>query len=258
MNNTYDSIVVIGDSWSYGSELPEHMRETARFSTIIAERLGIDKIYNIARESATNFCYKWHWLNWKKTHTALKQSLVIIGVTDFARTIMFDNTLKSVQEFPNMLYNEENYPTIYCDGGFFRLSPIIVGQLNEDVECLDIVDNMGNKAHIAKQYYKYQYSDDIGIINTLMELKLLSSLISTQNNNILPFMWANFVNLDVSNHMLFNTEFRHQNIYNNLNMIFNKNDYDQYIRPNGEHPNMLGHEYIADKIIELVDNELRI
>jgi|APSaa5957512535_1039671.scaffolds.fasta_scaffold85163_2 hypothetical protein len=250
----YDCLVTIGDSWTYGAELQPTIRKAKTFSQIIGETLGIGKVFNIGVESATNFCYKWHWMQWKNTHPEFSNSLVIIGLTDFARVLLTDNMLNRVQEFDYMLYRENHYPYITNEGGLFRLTPMASANRSQKAyDCLDSVDVLGNKKHIATQYYKYQYSDDMGVINTLMELKLLQSLLQSQNGGNIPFVWSNFVDLHVSKHPIFGQEFDHKYFYNDLNKIMDINC-NKYVHPNYAHPNTRGHKYIADELIKMVSN----
>ena len=88
--NKFDSIIILGDSWSWGSELPEHQRIKKRFDSLLSNEFKVESI-NLARESATNFCYKWHWCDWVFSNPVYKNPMVIVGITGPNRHLIWNN-----------------------------------------------------------------------------------------------------------------------------------------------------------------------
>ena len=246
----FDSIVTVGASWAWGSELPSQQRTELRFDNVLATKLGIDSVINIARESATPFCYKWHWIDWLDSKPTCSQPLVLIQLTNPGRHLIYDNQADWFQESPGRLISEkmvlENWGNGPKTGGFVRANPTYV----------DFPSS--NKERVRSNFYRYNHDDKMGEIYDLWEIKLMDLMIKEFGGY--PLFWADDYSYNVTlpwaQDLLKNV-----NLLNNLLPLFavkNLKHFDnlpsfsigpkeQYIGP-GDHPNPLGHEYIAERM----------
>lgn len=226
--NMFTHIVTIGDSWSWGSELPKDQQVSHRFDTLIAKKFNVTS-FNLARESASNFCYKWHWIDWINSNPEIKNSLIIVGITAPNRHLIYNNSANFFQESPNRLISEEMVHDNWGNGngGFIRAFP----------NYIDFPNPIKQKCQ--ENFYRYNYDDKMAEIYTIWEIRLLDSLIKESGNH--PIFWSNFyhyqqINLPWAQQVLKNCK-----LVNNLQPF----DFD----PNcfagcDSHPNTSGHQHI--------------
>jgi hypothetical protein len=228
----FNRIITLGDSWSWGSELPEDQRIANRFDTLLAKHYNVE-CTNLARESASNFCYKWHWLDWLDSNPSVENSLVIIGVTGPNRHLIYNNRADFFQESPGRLISEKmvhnNWGNGPGTGGFIRAFPNHIDFLN------------ASKKQCQDNFYRYNYDDKMAEILTIWEFKLLDLMIKQSGG--IPVFWSNFhpynqISLPWAQQVLNNCK-----LVNKLQPFEYSKDY--FFRLNG-HPNTAGHQYIMD------------
>jgi hypothetical protein len=240
----FDSIVTLGDSWSYGSELPEDQRAQLRFDRLLGDHFGVE-VTNLAAEGSSNFCYKWHWINWANRNPTVKQPLVVVGVTEPARQLIFSNQIDNFQETPFRLISESmirsNWPNQPGGGGFIRTLPNYSPDFTNTIKdkCYD-------------NFYRYNYNDKMGEIYALWEIKLLDGMIKEFGGY--PIFWTygysyRQANLPWARDLLKNCQLVKRLTALPIEPI--------HIKGNVNHPNALGHRFIADALLEFVTKRVQ-
>jgi hypothetical protein len=230
--NRFESIIILGDSWSWGSELPNLHRTKYRFDTLLAEKLNVESI-NLARESATNFCYKWHWIDWLNTQTVNKNSLVLVGITGPNRHLIWNNSADSFQESPGRLVSEDmvtaNWGNQKQNGGFIRAFP----------SHIDFPDAI--KKQCQENFYRFNYDEIMAEIYSIWEIKLLHLLI--KEHGAYPIFWSNFHQYKQIEMSWAKTLLKDCQLVNSLQPFAYQKEHFYH---SGSHPNEAGHAYIAD------------
>jgi hypothetical protein len=231
-NKNFDCIVTMGDSWSWGSELPEETRISDRFDTLLANQLGVESV-NLARESATNFCYKWHWIDWLDSNPTCKNPLIIVQITRPNRHLIYNNYADFFQESPGRLISEEmvqaNWGNGTHTGGFIRAFPNHV----------DFPDPV--KKRCQENFYRYNYDDKMAEITVIWEIKLLDLMLREFGGQ--PIFWTQYhpyqqVRMPWAQQLLANCL-----LVNELQPL--DLDASWYVGKVGKsHPNARGHQYI--------------
>jgi len=228
----FNSIVTIGDSWSWGSEIPEHQRIAVRFDTLLSKRFDVECI-NLARESASNFCYKWHWIDWLTSNPSVENSLIIIGATSVNRHLIYNNQADFFQESPGRLVSEDmvhaNWGNGVGTGGFIRAFPNYVDFPN------------AIKKQCQDNFYRYNYDDKMSEILAIWEFKLLDLMIKQSGG--IPIFWSNFhpytqISLPWAKEVLKDCK-----LVNGLQPF---NYSKECFVDTRSHPNALGHRYIME------------
>ena len=236
----FNSIVTLGDSWSWGSELPDDQRVAIRFDTLLSNKFNIESV-NLARESATNFCYKWHWINWLTSNPSIENALVIVGITGPNRHLIYNNRADLFQESPGRLVSEEmvhaNWGNGAGTGGFIRAFP-------NHVDFLDTT-----KKQCQDNFYRYNYDDKMAEILTIWEIKLLDLMIKQSGG--IPIFWANFypytqISLPWAKEIL-----KDSRLVNGL-QPFNYSK-ECFINTHS-HPNAVGHQYIMEVLEQYIND----
>jgi hypothetical protein len=235
----FDSIVTIGDSWSFGSEIPEDRRVAVRFDTLLSKKCNVKSV-NLARESATNFCYKWHWIDWLNSNPEYKNPLVVVGITGPNRHLIYNNYADFFQESPGRLVSEEmvlsNWGNGKQTGGFIRAFP-------NHIDFPNI-----SKKQCQDNFYRYNYDDKMAEILTIWELKLLDLMIKQSGGQ--PFFWSNFhpykqIELPWAQQVLKDCK-----LVNGLQPF----DYDKDCFVGTMcHPNIVGHQYIMGVLEQFIN-----
>jgi len=236
----FNRIVTIGDSWSWGSELPEDQRIANRFDTLLAEHHNVECI-NLARESASNFCYKWHWFDWLNLNPSVENSLVIVGVTGPNRHLIYNNQADFFQEHPGRLVSEEvvlaNWGNGSGTGGFIRAFPNYIDFPN------------ATKKQCQDNFYRYNYDDKMAEILTIWEINLLDLMIKQSGG--IPIFWSNFhpykqISLPWAKQVLKDCK-----LVNGLQPF----DYskDCFVAPQ-IHPTAVGHQYIMGVLEQFINS----
>ena len=238
MDPKVDRIITVGDSWSWGAELPTDQRVAVRFDTLLASAFDVELI-NLARESATNFCYKWHWINWLNSQPEVKDSLVVVGITAPNRHLIYNNYADFFQESPDRLISEDmvhaNWGNGSHTGGFIRAFP----------NYIDFPDAV--KKQCQENFYRHNYDDKMAEIYTLWEIKLLDSMIKESGNQVI--FWSNFhpykqVSLPWAQQLLGNCL-----LVNDLQPL---NLDAKCFTGNHDHPNALGHQRIMEVLEQYI------
>jgi hypothetical protein len=234
----FDSIVTIGDSWSWGSELPEDQRIANRFDTLLAKNYNVECI-NLAKESASNFCYKWHWIDWLNSKPSAKNSLVIVGVTSPNRHLIYNNQANFFQENPGRLVSEEmvhaNWNNAPGTGGFIRAFPNYV----------DFPD--ATKKQCQDNFYRYNYDDKMAEILTIWEIKLLNLMIKESGRQ--PIFWSNLYPYTQTTLPWTSDVLNDCKLVNGLQTFnFSKECFCGTV----SHPNILGHQYIMETLEQFI------
>lgn len=234
----FDCVVTLGDSWSWGTDLPEEKRISDRFDNLLAKQFGVESI-NLARESASNFCYKWHWIDWLSINPGYTNPLVIVGITGPNRHLIYNNQADFFQEAPGRLISEkmvlENWGNGPNTGGFIRAFPNYVDFPN------------AIKKQCQQNFYRYNYDDKMAEIYTIWEIKLLNSMIREYGGQ--PIFWSNFhaytqINLPWTNQILNNCK-----LVNNLQPLnFDKECFFKL----KNHPNIHGHLHIMKVLDQFI------
>jgi hypothetical protein len=233
----FDSIVTVGASWSWGSELPSEQRTVLRFDNVLATKLGIDTVDNIARESSTPFCCKWHWIDWVTSNPKTKHPLVLVQVSTLGRHLIYDNQADRFQETPGKLISEkmvsDNWGNNPKSGGFVSAFP-------------NYSDNPSNsKEKVRSNFYRYNYDDKMAEIYIMWEIKLLDLMIKEFGGY--PVFWADEypynMALPWAQDLLKNAK-----LFNNLQPLLKEKTYFT----KGLHPNALGHERLANGIYQML------
>jgi hypothetical protein len=236
----FDFIITLGDSWSWGSELPENQRTNLRFDKKLSNMLGIDCI-NLSREGASNFCYKWHLLEYIQNYTLPNHTLVVVGITAPDRHLIWNNQADYFQESPERLVSEttviDNWGNQKGQGGFVRATPHYMDFPNSD------------KKRCHENFYRYNYDDTMAEIYTLWEIKLLDTMIKEQG--ALPIFWSNChpyqqVNLPWAKKLLENCQL--------VNFLKPFEYTDEHFYYKHSHPNEKGHTLIADFLYQNISD----
>jgi hypothetical protein len=227
----FDSIITLGDSWSWGSELPETQRIEKRFDSLLSKEFKVESI-NLARESATNFCYKWHWFDWVFSNPVYKNPIVIVGITGPNRHLIWNNSANFFQESPDRLVSEHtvlnNWGNNPNNGGFIRAFPNHV----------DFPDPI--KKHCQENFYRYNYDDNMAEIYAIWEIKLLD--LAIREHGGYPIFWSNFYPYQQMELAWPKSLLKNCNLVNNLQpFTYQSNHF--YCK--NSHPNELGHQHIA-------------
>lgn len=235
----FDSVITLGDSWTYGSELPEDQRAQLRFDARLGQHFGVE-VTNLAVEGASNFCYKWHWINWANRMPAAKRPLVVVGVTEMSRQLIFSNQVDNFQETPFRLVSESmvrsNWPNQPGGGGFVRTLP------NYSPDFPDAV-----KDKCYDNFYRYNYNDKMGEIYALWEIKLLDGMIKEFGGY--PVFWT-YGNSYKQTKLPWGRELlKNCHLVNNLTALPIEK---KHIEGNVNHPNQLGHQFIADRLLQSI------
>jgi hypothetical protein len=237
----FDSIVTIGDSWSWGSEIPENQRVAVRFDTLLSKKFNVNSV-NLARENATNFCYKWHWIDWLNSNPKYKNPLVMVGVTTPNRNLIYNNYADFFQESPGRLISEEmvqeNWGNGPRTGGFIRANP----------RHIDFPDDI--KKQCQKNFYLYNYDDKMAEIYTIWEVNLLDLMIKKLGG--IPIFWSNFypytqISLPWAQEVL-----KDCRLVNEL-QPFNYSE-ECFIDNTHSHPSALGHQYIMEVLEQYINS----
>jgi len=236
--NKFDSIIILGDSWSWGSELPEDQRPLLRFDHALSNKFKKSCV-NLSRESATNFCYKWHWLDYISANIQIQQPLVIVGITGPNRHLIWNNQADFFQESPRRLLIEktvlENWPNQKGSGGFIRATPWHV----------DFPDSI--KKRCQDNFYRYNYDDKMAEIYSIWEIKLLDLMIKDCGG--FPVFWSNFHSYQQIKLPWAKTLLNHCKLINDLQPFAYQSDHFYHT---DSHPNEAGHAYIADILYQNV------
>lgn len=235
----FDSLIIIGDSWSWGSELEENFRISNRFDTLMAKQLDLVSI-NLSRESASNFCYKWHWLDWLNSNNcSVSCPLVIVGITGPNRHLLYNNQADFFQESPERLLSEDmiyqNWQNKPKSGGFIRAFPNYV----------DFPDQ--TKKEIQKNFYAYNYDDKMGEIYSLWEIKLLNSMIKDYGGH--PVFWSNYHSYEQINMPWAKLLLKNCNLVNNLQSFVTDK---KFFKNTVGHPDISGHLHIANVLTHAI------
>ena len=234
-----------GCSWTYGSELEgihkdrEHQR-THRFSHLVAENLGMT-YDNISKSGSNNDWITEKTIEWFETGNTC--DIAIIQFTIDSRTNWYDD-------------NEREY--------FIGPSPSsYYPRLNSN-------KNIKKSVFVSNLYYKTFYSDIIGRKNRSKNLYILNQYLKNKNSKLiildLPFTtqtiigdksWEKLSNINAINicELLgYNKNYgKKTNINPNYCIdLMNK----QFPHHTGTHPNELGHQKIANYLIEEINNAL--
>lgn len=204
--------MVFGDSWARGSELGP---DEKTFGELLAEHLGCDTFANYS-------------------HPASSISHLIVQLKNFLK--MVQDTGKDPSEYlavffltsqhRSMSYLNERWIFQTPHGGF--------GEFDHDRESVELID---------KLYYKYFHSPE------LVDVSLNTTLISLQSMcrqyNIVDFYvpgWEKF-NLwkEVDSTKVHSVSCGDVINFNPVTLSTN-----EYIYPNQDHPNQLGHQKIAE------------
>lgn len=243
----FDSLVILGDSWSWGSELPEDIRVASRFDSLLGEQLKLECI-NLSRESASNFCLKWHWLDWLLTTPVYKNPLVIVGITGPNRQLIYNNQAEFFQEGGGgRLVSEDvvlsNWGNSQEVGGFIRAFP-------------NYIDNPTPiKTKCQENFYRYNYNDTMAEIYTIWEINHLNLLIQSAGGQAI--FWSNFhlynqVSLPWCQLLLNSVD-----LVDSLHPItLSLRSKTNHVCPGG-HPNIAGHKHIQNILSQyLIDHEI--
>ena len=240
----YDCLVVLGDSWSYGAELNPLSRESDRFDSHLALSLNLPLV-NLARESATNFCYKWHFLDYVFTNKLYHCPLVVIGVTGKARALIYNNQLDYFQESPDRLVSEslvdQNWKNSKNSGGNQRITP---GHMDFPTP---------DKKIIFDLFYSNIYDEKYGEISLFWEIKLLESLIKSYNGTCV--FWNTFEQITQIDYTWVQTLKLSSLFVNDFDVIVNKKTNPELFA-SGSHPNAKGHFKVFEAIKNCLDCEL--
>ena len=230
--NKFDSIIILGDSWSWGSELPELQRIENRFDHALSNKFGLSCV-NLSREAATNFCYKWHWLDYISSDKQIQQPLVIVGITHPNRNLIWNNQADFFQETPGRLLEEktvlENWPNQKGSGGFIRATPWD----------LNFPDPTKKRCH--DNFYRYNHDDKMAEIYSIWEITLLDLMIKDRGG--FPVFWSNFYSYQQIKLPWAKTLLNHCKLVNALQPFAYQ---ALHFYHKGSHPNEAGHAYIAD------------
>lgn len=238
---TFDSIIIIGDSWSWGSELPEDQIISHRFDTLLSNKLNL-KCINLSRESASNFCYKWHWINWLNSNYASTSCpLVIVGITGPNRHLLYNNQADYFQESPDRLMSEDmvrqNWGNNPGSGGFVRTFP----------NHMDFSNPV--KKQIQKNFYTYNYDDKMAEIYSLWEIKLLNMMIKDSGGH--PIFWSNFHNYEQTKLPWAKVLLKGCDLVNDLQALVTDK---KYFLGTESHPNDQGHAYIMEVLDSFINS----
>jgi hypothetical protein len=238
LHQKFDRIITIGDSWTWGSELLEDQRISNRFDTLLAKYYSVECI-NLARTSASNFCYKWHWIDWLSLNPSVNDSLVIVGVTGPNRHLIYNNQASFFQESPGRLVSEEivhaNWGNGPGAGGFIRAFP----------NYIDFPDP--TKKQCQDNFYRYNYDDKMAEILTIWEINLLDLMIKQSGG--IPIFWSNFHPYDQISLPWAKQVLKDCNLVNGLQPF--KYSEDCFFGPKS-HPNVAGHQHIVDVLQQFI------
>ena len=230
--NNFDSIIILGDSWSWGAELPEDQRTLLRFDHALSNKFELSCV-NLSRESASNFCYKWHWLDYISSNKQIQQPLVIVGITGINRHLIWNNQADFFQESQGRLLEEktvlENWTNQKGSGGFIRAFPYHVDFPNP------------TKKRCQDNFYRYNYDDKMAEIYSIWEIKLLDLMIKDRGG--FPVFWSNFQPYQQIELPWAKTLLNHCKLVNALQPFAYQSEH--FYRKDS-HPNEAGHAYIAD------------
>jgi hypothetical protein len=178
----FDCLVALGDSWTWGAELPEDKQKELCWPTGLSKQLGLDCV-NLAVPGSSNFCKKWNLFDWIYNNTQYKNPLVIVGLTDPGRQLLYDNSKEFFQEADGHLISENlvesNWKNSKPAGGFAR------HYANNTTGWSTLT-----KEEIQKFFYKHMYNDTVGEINSIWEIQLLNGLIKDIGGTAV--FWSNF------------------------------------------------------------------
>jgi hypothetical protein len=236
---TFDSIIILGDSWSRGSELPETCRMSNRFGNLLAQRYNVPCI-NLARESATNFCYKWHWFDWSNSKPTVLSPLVIVGITGPNRHLIYNNQADFFQESPNRLVSENtvraNWGNKRNGGGFMRA-------FSNHIDFTNVA-----KKRCQENFYRYNYNDEMAEISVIWEIKLLDLMVREYGGH--PIFWSNFHSYEQVSWPWAQLVLNNDNLVNNLQPLNYNKDCFFY---QGSHPNADGHQHIMTVLEQFIN-----
>jgi hypothetical protein len=240
----FDSLVILGDSWSWGSELPEDTRVASRFDTLLGNQFKLECV-NLSRESASNFCLKWHWLDWISTVPAYKNPLVIVGITGPNRWLIYNNQAEFFQEGSGgRLVSEDmvlsNWGNSQDAGGFIRAFPnYIDAPTPEKVRC-------------QKNFYRYNYNDTMAEIYAVWEISQINSLVQSFGGQAI--FWSNFHRYVQVGMPWCQPLLKTINLMDNLAPISMalKAEADTLCR--GGHPNAKGHQLIYRRLLQHIQD----
>lgn len=236
----FNSLIILGDSWSWGSELSETSRISDRFDNLLAQRYNV-KCINLARESASNFCYKWHWFDWLNSNPTLVNPLVVVGITAPNRHLIYNNQANFFQESPNRLVNENtvlnNWGNKPNSGGFIRAFP----------NHIDFADD--TKKRCQKNFYCYNYDNKMAEISVIWEIKLLNLMIQEYGGQ--SIFWSNMHLYEQISWPWAQLILNDVHLVNNLQPLNYNKDCFSY---QGSHPNTNGHQYIMTMLDQFINS----
>jgi hypothetical protein len=238
----FDSLVVLGDSWSWGSELPEDIRVASRFDTLLGNQLGLECI-NLSRESASNFCLKWHWLDWISTAPAYKNPLVIVGITGPNRWLIYNNQAEFFQEGGGgRLVNEDvvmsNWGNSQKTGGFIRAFPNYIDTPTPE------------KTRCQENFYRYNYNDTMAEIYAIWEINQINSMVQSFGGQAI--FWSNFHKYTQVNMPWCQPLLKTIHLVDDLQPIATLLRAERNMLCRGGHPNADGHKYIHHRLLQYI------
>jgi hypothetical protein len=234
---TFDSVVTVGDSWTWGSDLTNSDREHHIFPILVAKHFDLP-LTNLGICSATNFNYKWRMLEWFNQNPG-RRPLVIVGVTSPFRLLIYDNTQQGFQCPMNyILQDQMAFPSVYGgqnkQGGYrgLQLANPYTGQSYSDLD------------EVGKNYVLYQLDDEYRDVEiaSIWEILFLDTLIRQRGGQAV--FWTNLHDFDLHTNQFFGSWFQPISCVNNLKRLPNLRIMN--------HPTIEQHGVIAGAIIDQI------
>ena len=208
-------LLIFGDSWAYGSELPEHQRETLCFGGQLAALLGVDSVHNCA-ETGSSISH---------LHLQFQQALTRMSYdpADCYTAVFF---LTGQQRFLAFDPNDE----------FYNLIPAGASIRPIQHHYRDLIESVNDF------YFKHIQSNSAD--HVMLNTNILALQSVCKYHNIQDYYVSGWQDLhlwpevDVTRIMPTHCQ-----------ALFGKQD---YITPNQSHPNEQGHRLIADKLYEFI------
>lgn len=225
---TFDHLVVIGDSWTWGADLSEYNRANFSWPVRLSQYLNLPLI-NLGVQSATNYNYKWLLTEYLQKNQG--RALIILGITSPTRLLFYDNQQKHFQPWPEYFLKDDTAFIRKNLGGYtgIQLSNPWHGKIEN------------NLPMIAKNYITYQLdSDYVNLeIDSLWEILFVHYLIGAHAGTTI--YWSNLHSYQLHKNAFFAPHFDKMTLINDLEPIINLEN----VRA---HPNVDQHHEIFLKI----------
>lgn len=233
---TFDSVVTVGDSWTWGADLTDYDREQHIFPILVARHFDLP-LTNLGICSATNFNYKWRMLEWFNQNPG-RRPLVVVGVTSPLRLLIYNNTQRGFQDpMHYILEDQAGFPNVW---GGTKLGGYVGIQL-ADPHSRKPYSDLGE---VGKNYVIYQLDDELRDVEiaSIWEILFLDTLIKQQGGKAV--FWTNLYDFTLHTNKFFGHWFESISCVNNLQRLEN----GRFMN----HPNVEQHAIFAQAIIDQI------